>query len=463
MPQSFEKGNSYFVMLLTAAINAFGLCLRVMIRINLSYSRTAAHSQDELLRHTAILFTGMAVVHACNLVYQMAVSRALPDGEYSLLMAFLGVLAILSYPLSTLTTGLSHYCSLLQQAGRTADVGRLLKKWLWITGVPAVFLGIVVILFAERVAEFMHLDRVAPVVIAGAVLPALFWLPVFGGVGRGLQLFGWSSFSGIAGAMIRLFFGAGFVWFLYPACGWAMLGHSAGVYSSVAVLSLGLFLVLHGGKKNAEPLPSLRIYLLRSFFVLTAFAVLMNADVVLVKHYLPSNIEFAKAATLGRIVAFLPAAVAMAMFPKVASSSGTTFEHRRIFIRSFGYTAFCVAVAATGCFVLPRLLLQILFGIQTVPESMVSLTRLMALAMSASALLNVVTQFLLAQRRFKETIPTGVACFLYLCFVHFFHHNAGQVAWGALLFNTVALLAGVFGIFCRRADRIPPDPYGTDV
>ena len=42
-----------------------------------------------------------------------------------------------------------------------------------------------------------------------------------------------------------------------------------------------------------------------------AFAVLMNADAVLVKHYLPDNTEFAYAATLGRIAAFLPAAAAM--------------------------------------------------------------------------------------------------------------------------------------------------------
>ncbi|MDD3275640.1 MAG: hypothetical protein PHP93_01170 [Kiritimatiellales bacterium] len=409
-------------------------------------SRIECLRKDELLKHTAVLFAGMMVVNVCNLVYQMAVIRVLPGEEYALLAAFLGVLAILSYALSTLTTGLGHYSSLLRQEGRSGDVGRLLLKWLVLAGIPAFLLGAAVILFNGPVEGFLHLERAAPVIIAGAVLPALFWMPVLNGAAQGLQLFGWSSASAIAGAFFKLVLGAGFVWFLYPACGWAMLGHGVGMYISVAVFAVGLFLVLQGGMKTGQPLPSLRFYLLQSFFVLIAFAVLMNADVILVKHYLPEETGFAVAATLGRIVAFLPAAVAVAMFPKVASAGGTTAEHRKIFLRSLGYTTLCVAAAATGCLIFPRLLLRIL-GSREISDSMVFLTRLMALAMSASALLNVVVQFLLAQRRFKETIPVVLASLLYLLSTHFFHQEARWIAWAAVVFNTAALLGGLFAVF----------------
>jgi O-antigen/teichoic acid export membrane protein len=402
---------------------------------------------NELLRHTAVLFSGMMVVHVCNLVFQMVMGRMLPDAEFALLAAFLGVLAIISYPLATLTTGLGHYTSLLRQADRAGDVKRMLRKWLLLTCGPAFLLGVAAVLFNRSVAGFLHLDRAAPVIIAGAVLPAMFWLPVLTGAAQGLQLFGWSSASGIAGALLKLGLGAGLVWFWYPACGWAMLGHSAGLYLAAAILLAGLVLVLRGGTETNLSLPSMRFYLLQSFFIQIAFAVLMNADVILVKHYLPDNTEFAYASTLGRIVAFLPMAVAMAMFPKVASSGGATAEHQRIFFQSFGYTALCVAAAALGCLVFPRLLLHILFGIQDVPESMVSLTRLMALAMSASALLNVVIQFLLAQRRFKETIMAVAACFLYLLATYFFHGTARQIAVAAGVLNTFALIVALLSVF----------------
>ena len=418
-----------------------------MIKIR---SRLAVLVTDDLLKHTAILFAGMMVVNVCNLAYQMVASRVLPEKEYALLAAFLGVLAIISYPLSTISTGLSHYCSLLQQEGRTGDVKRLLWKWLLLTGVPAFLLGTAVILFNRPVAGFVHLNRLAPVIVAGALLPAMFWLSVLAGVAQGLQLFGWSSASSIFGAFVRFLLGAGLIWFLYPACGWAMLGHGAGIYMSATVLAAGLFLVLRGGIKTGLSLPSMRFYLLQSFFVQIAFAVLMNADVVLVKHYLPDNTEFAYAATLGRIVAFLPMVVAIAMFPKVSSSGGATAEHHRIFFHSFGYTALFVTAAVIGCFLLPRLLLHILFGIAVPPDSLVLLTRLMALAMSASALLNVTLQFLLAQRRFKEAISVVFCALFYLLFVYFFHGTASQIAAEAGVCNTAALLAALSTVLWFR-------------
>ncbi|HNX52449.1 MAG TPA: hypothetical protein PKI68_01750 [Pontiellaceae bacterium] len=409
-------------------------------------ARLATLLADDLLKHTAILFAGMMAVHVCNLVYQMAVSRALPKEEYALLAAFLGVLAIIGYPLSTLTTGISYYSSLLQQDGRPGDVKRLLRKWLLLTGIPASLLGVSVVLFNGPVAGFMNLSRFAPVIIAGAVFPAMFWLPVLTGAAQGLQLFGWYSSANIVGAVFRLLLGAGFVLFLHPACGWAMLGHGSGIYVSVAVLLVGLFLALRGGTATGLRLPSMRFYLLQSSLVLAAFAVLMTADVVLVNHYLPENSEFAYAATLGRLVAWFSMAVAMAMFPKVASSGGTTAEHQRIFFHSFGYTALCVAASALGCFLLPRLLLHILFGIHAAPDSMVQLTRLMAAAMSACALLNVTVQFLLAQRRFKALIGVVLCALLYLLSVHFFHSTARQVAVAAGAVNTIALLAGLCAV-----------------
>ena len=439
--------------LLTAAAGRLRLCLPCVIPMTKIKSRLAALFANDLLRHTAVLFAGMMVVNGCNLVYQMAVSRALPEKEYALLAAFFGMLTILGYPLSTLTTGLGRYSSLLQQQGRMGDVKRLLRKWMLLTGAPAFALGAAIVLFNGPVAGFLHFNRFAPVIIAGALLPAMFWLPILTGAAQGLQLFGWSSLSSILGAIVRLLLGAGFVWFLYPACGWAMLGHGASVYLSAAVLGLGLFLVLRNGEKTGNPLPSMRFYLLQSFFIQLAFAVLMTADVVLVKHYLPENTEFAYASTLGRMVAWFSMAVAVAMFPKVASSGGATAQHRKIFFQSFGYTGLCVAAAAAGCFLLPRLLLRIVFGITAAPDSLILLTRLMAAAMAASALLNVVVQFMLAQRRFKALITVVFFALLYLVSVHVFHGTAQQIAAAAGISNALALLVGLWVVV--RENNVP--------
>lgn len=389
------------------------------------------------------MFFGMMVVHVSNLAFQMLVSRRLPDVEYALLAAFLAFLGILSYPLLTLTTGLGHYCSLLRREQRAGDIRRLVFKWLVLTGVPALFICSAVIYFNQPIAAFMHLDRAAPVIIAGAVLPALFWFPVLSGAAQGLEMFGWNTASAIFGAFLKFALGAGLVWFWYPACGWAMMGHSAGVYLSVAVLLLGLFLALRHVGSSAAQLPSLRLYLGQSLFVQIAFAVLMNADVILVKHFLPADTNFPYASTLGRIVAFMPMAIAFAMFPKVSSSGAFNEEHRRIFLRSFAYTTLCVAAAALFCLIFPALMLRILFGIREAGPELIYLSRLMTIAMASCAMLNTTIQFLLAQRHFRGLAVTILSAVLYILAARAYHHDSADIALAAIGFNTLALITSL--------------------
>lgn len=402
---------------------------------------------DELIRHSVILFAGMAVVHVCSLVYQMAVSRALPAEEYALLAAFFGVLVVLQLPLSSMTAAVGHYSSLLSREGRAGDVRRLVVKWMAVAGVPAVLLALAGLVFSSRLAVFLHLERAEPVIIAAITLPALFLLPVLGGAVQGIQQFGWQAASGMLGALVRLALGAGFVWFLYPACGWAMLGHGLGAYTAVAVLLAGLLVRMDRSSVTGSALPSMRFFILQSFLIQAAYALLMTADVVLVKHFLPEDTQFAYAATLGRLVVFLPGAIVVAMFPKVSSRGGTTVAQRDVFRHSLAYTAACAALAVAGCVLFPRLLLRVLFGIADADGDLIRMTVLMAVVMGINALLNVAVQFLLACRRFLMASAILVAAVVYIGASQLFHASSlpiALLAGGANLLALIVLLGGIF-------------------
>jgi O-antigen/teichoic acid export membrane protein len=170
-----------------------------------------------------------------------------------------------------------------------------------------------------------------------------------------------------------------------------------------------------------------------------------------VKHYLAEETGFAYAATLGRMVAFLPAAVAMAMFPKVSSAGGTTSEHKSVFLHAFVYTALFAAAAAAGCALMPGFFLRILFGITDAPARLEGMVRIMALVMTFSALLNVTMQFLLAQRKFKASGVIILAAAGYLLSVFYFHQSVGQIIGAAGLFNMLALAGGFWFILRLKA------------
>jgi O-antigen/teichoic acid export membrane protein len=394
------------------------------------------------------MFSALLVVHVCNMAFQMVTGRILPEEEFALLAAFLGVLAILQRPLSTLRTAVCYYSSQLTKE-RPGDIRRLIRKWIFVTAVPSFLAGAVLVLCSPWVADFFHLKRQAPIVIVGLTLPALCWLPVLNGAAQGMQKFKWCSAATMLGALARLLIGGLAIGLLYPACGWAMLGHGMGMWISCVVLVLALWFALHGRGGAGGKLPSMRLYLMQSFGILMAFGILMTADIVMVKHYLPDENGFAFAATLGRMAVFLPGAIVVAMFPKVASSNSAD-EQRNIFLRSLGLTVCATLLVLLVCFIFPRFLFRIFFGME-VDDSMVSYLRLMSLMMVLASALNITVQYGLALHRFRALLPVGVAAAGYILLVAFMHDSVYNVIFAGIGCNLLALTLSLWLLLKKEA------------
>lgn len=423
------------------------------------YDRTLSRTvefflRDDLFRHASLLFFASIIASVGNVGFQMVVADALNDDEYELLAVFLALFAIVARPLGSLSTGINHYTSVLVQAGRQSLVPRLLIKWSLLTGCASMVLSMLCILFAPRIAEYFYLERVAPVYVSALALPAIFIAPVLGGTLQGLQRFVWSSVSSISNALGRVVLAAVLVFLLFPTCGWALAGHVGGMYLAVLVSLVALLPLFKNRETDGGPVPSMRLYLFQCVFVQISLAVLMTVDVVLVKRFLPETVGFAKAATLSRMVAFMAAAVAMAMFPKVSSADGgLSNEHRRIYLHSQLYTTLLIGVSLAVCIVFPAPMLRYVLKVAQPSGEILSYTRWMALVMAAPTLLNINVSLLMAQRRFRLlSIVVGCALF-YLVGAYLFHESAYDIVLLAGIANGVALLVTTIGILKWREAR----------
>lgn len=397
-------------------------------------------AQNQMVRHSALLFAGYFVAHLLNLFYQMVVSRTLPPEEYAILAACVGALLILQYPLMTLTTGLSRYSSLLEHANRMGDVRRLLTRWLWRSASAGMALALASLVFRHELADLFHIDRTGPIIVAALSLPVFLMLPIVLGVSQGIQRFGWNSVTTMAGSFTRLVVGTALVLLLYPTSGCGLLGHSAGIALHVLALALGLYWLLRRAVVSPAPLPRLRVFLAQSGTIQIAYAILMTADVILIKHYIPSEQEFAYAATLGRLAVFLSSTIVIAMFPKVTTDAALTAEQHKIFRQSLLYTAVFAGLAALGCLLFPRLLLQILFGIEEPSRTLQAMTAGMAVVMGLSALLNTCLQFLVAQKRFWPTLWIVASAIGYLLASTQWHEQAWHILALAAVANIIPLI-----------------------
>lgn len=372
-----------------------------------------------MLKDSSTLFVGMATVHVCNLFFQVVMGRCLAPEEYALLIALIGMFNILFVPMGVVSTTVSRYASLLVQEERRGDVGRLILYWLRIMLIPGGCLALGCFLFPDTLAGFLHLERSAPLIIFGIVVMGAFIRPVLDGALLGLQCFkGWSLSSAL-GWGTRLIVGTLLVLLVSPYAGWGLLGHGLGFYVAIGIGALVLAVQLKGHARSDRALPRMQGYVFASFFILMGFSCLMTADVVLVKHLHPeASGDFSYAATLGRLVIFIPQALVASMFPKVVAEGKGSRLQWQIFLRTCLMTLLCTVASAAVFWFVAKYALLLIYGISEPSGDLLAWCRTLAWIMVPVSMLSVTARFALAQRMFwaVSVLPLAAICYIALAF-----------------------------------------------
>ncbi|QBG47500.1 hypothetical protein EGM51_08895 [Verrucomicrobia bacterium S94] len=184
-----------------------------------------------------------------------------------------------------------------------------------------------------------------------------------------------------------------------------------------------------------EPLPSIRQYLFGSFFIMLGYSVLMTGDVVMVKNLFPECAgDFAYAATLARLILFIPQSLVGAMFPKVVAEGRGSAKQQKLLKKTL--LASLVSSSATALLftVLARWLPQVLFGIEVPSVDLVRWLRVLSWVMVPVALLSSVMRYALAQYRFTiaSVIPVAALGYVIVSFAFLKSPDALLVSLGFL-------------------------------
>ena len=406
--------------------------------------------ESGLIRHGSMLMLGTLAGALCNAGFHMAVGRTLPNAEYGSLVAMLGIVLAAGTPMLAVQNTLAHFTSKLVKDGRRQEVAGLFLHWVWRFAALTAAIAGGAFVFRAPLAVFW--GGVDPRLIAAtfAVLAASLWMNLFYGLLQGLQSFTWLAWAPQAWGATRLALGWGLT-ACFSATALAAVGaQGAGV---LAVLALCLWAVrsmhLPRGPAVARPRGTYR-YLGSALVCLAGYAMLMNLDTALAKHYFDAETAglFAKAATIARTAVFLPVPIATALFPKVTSEGHLTDDSWGLLGRALAFAGLLIAAVAGACLLFPQLPWTILYGRWPAGDAAAAaaLTRAMVLAMSPLALAYLLLNFEMAQQRFfwcYGLVPCG---FAYVGAVARFHAHPGQIAAVLGALNLVAaglLLAGV--------------------
>lgn len=393
------------------------------------------HRSDHLIRHSLLLLAASQATNFANTLFHMFMGRMLAPIEYGTLASMLGLLMIVAMPLSALSNSLAFYSAKFIEAGEDGAIVPFMRQWLLKVAFIAVLTLIGGAVLCPVATAFFRLQRPATFIITTIVLAISFFGPMLGGILQGVQAFVWGAVSAIVGGFLRVSGAVILIFILGGVSDLAVIGHGLGMLVSLAVGVAGVLWIF----RNTTPAPaqkSIAAYFFWTLLVLAGFSVMMNADVLIVKHYfLPETSGvFARAATIGRIIVFLPMPIAGALFPKAVAAGSEAVRQKKLLWRGILFAGGIIMATALGGSLLPQLPLWILYGDYPPAEATVTLVRCMLWAMSPLSLAYIIMNYHLAQHRFGVLLFLPAGALLYL---------AGATLWHASVLQIIAVLAAV--------------------
>ncbi len=406
-----------------------------------------------MYKHGSLLVVGTFIGALFNAGFHMVVGRTLPNAEYGSLVAMLGIILAVSTPMLALQNTLAHFTSKLVKEGSHDEIMTLFLHWVHLfLGVSAM---IVAGAFFFRAPLAVFWGGVDPRLIFStfAVLAASLWMNVFYGLLQGMQSFVWLAWAPQAWGGTRLVLG-GVLTATVSATALAAIGAQGMGVLAVVVLCIWAIstLRLPPRKPAARPHGTYR-YLGSAFLCLAGYAMLMNLDTTLAKHYFDAETVglFAKAAIIARTAVFLPVPIAMALFPKVTSSGDLSEESWGLLVRALVFSGLIIVAVVGVCLLFPQWPLRILYGpAAAASPAAVSLTRAMVLVMSPLALAYLLLNFEMAQQRFFWCFGLVLCGIAYVGGVALFHAHPMQIVAVLGTVNVVAVLLLLVGVIRQR-------------
>jgi len=404
-------------------------------------SRWHAFDPDRLLRHSFIVFLFAHAASAANLLFQMVMGWNLSVAEYGVLSSMLGLMMVIAAPMAAISNTLAHFTGNLIKEEKIGNIRILTRQWTNRILLVSVPLLILLVVLRNPLASFFHLAGPWPLLLVGLALFVSVLAPVFGGVLQGMQAFALMGFPSLAGGLARLCLGGLLVFAVAPNAVSGLSAHAIGALFCTALIYLFYRRRLpQSAQADLTPERSDK-YFWASLAALFSFAILMNMDVVMVKHYFPDPADYgnyARASMIGRMIIFLVQPIAGAMFPKVVSRGNLTNEQKFTLFRSLGLAGLIVAGAIALCALFPQIPLLILYRDHAPTPDMIALVRMVCLAMAPLGLVFILMNFELAQHRLACVIPLALCAAAFVGGVVLFHASLWQVV---TVFLGVSLLS----------------------
>jgi O-antigen/teichoic acid export membrane protein len=365
--------------------------------------------------------------YASNLIF----SRILEPASYGDLTALLALLVVITVPTGAAQTVIAERVASNAAAGRIERIGYLLRHALAHVLVIALAVSFIYTVSIPLVVDVLDLQAIGPALALAPLITLSFLLPVAMGVLQGLERYLALGLMLVAISVARIGFGVPWASMASGGSGGALAGQAVGAAFVLfgAAWLLRQQLIGRGTGAASSGLrrrPDVRAVSASLAFI--GFAVLSNLDILLAKLFLPSEEVglYAALTTIGKVVMFLPGAVALVMVPNAARARHTRRDSARVLRIAGVLVAATAGIAAVPAALSPGLVVELMFGQEYKDATSGVLPIVCAGAGMALLYLLVVYTVAVEDRRWSTILGAGVL--LQIIGISLFHDSPAQVA-----------------------------------
>lgn len=425
-------------------------------------SESESKFEGKLVRHGILLVVLTGVANVANVVFHMVMGRALTGDEYGILAALLNLMLVLSTPLDALRNAMAHFAARAHRAEDPALARAIARRWSIRIALLAVPAGAAMWALRGVLADFFHLASSGPIAVVAIFLPAFMLLPVLAGILQGMQCFWWFGAAVHGVNLMRLVLGWTLVLVVAATAFYAVLAQGFAMLMGVATAAFAVWWITRSATERVEATRGIGPYFLKAMFMLAGYGMLMNSDVMLVRHFHPEAAgEFAWAATIGRSVVFLPMPIAMAMFPKVISAGGTSRSSRLTVLKALGMVVGMIGFGVAVSLIWPWLPLRILYGVKDPSPELEHLVRMVMLAMSPLGVSYLLLNFEMAQHRFRTVPWLLLIAAAYIGGVWFWHQTVLSIVAVLAAVSTASAALYLWELLRPRSSAPENKPFHT--
>lgn len=317
-------------------------------------------------KQIGIMFFASSLVNIFNYAYNIILGRMLGPSNYGVLVSLLSIFLIFGSLSGSFSLVLTKFTSQFKTEKKESSIFLLLKYSYFAILFFSLILFFIFLIFSNKIANFLNIESNTPIIILGIAISFLFLITPLRGILRGLQKFTYLGLNLVIDSLIKLILGILLVILGFGING-AIVALPLSTIISVFIVLFPLnFLMTYKIKDSSIDFKEIFKYFWPVFISMTCFFILINMDIILVKHFF-NFIEagiYSVAVQFGKIVFSFPISVTFVMFPKITQLYTLKKDTSKIFLKYLILVLIMCLTITSLYYIAPDFMVNLFFGKQ---------------------------------------------------------------------------------------------------